>query len=108
MDESNYHELADSVLEHIFQTVEEADEEGVIDSDFHDGVINIVLPDGQEFVINKHSPTQQIWMSSPNSGARHFVYNEEENLWIDTRSEDDLMTLLQEDFDELTSINAAF
>ncbi len=81
MDESNFHELADTVLEHLAEAIEMADSEGVLEADLLDGVLTIVLPDGNEIVINKHAPSTRIWMSSPASGASYFSYDEDQDEW---------------------------
>ena len=35
------------------------------------GILQIELPDGGAYVVNKHTPNRQIWVSSPKSGAWH-------------------------------------
>lgn len=82
MDESIFHEKAEIVLQSLVDSVEIADEDGEIDIDYIDGVVNIMLPDGQEYVINTHEPTQQIWVSSPFSGSTKFSYDEDEDEWL--------------------------
>lgn len=61
------------------------------DVDLLEDAITITLPAGQQYVINKHGVTQQIWLSSPFSGAHHFAY--QEGLWTCTRTH-----VLLEDF----------
>ena len=56
------------------------------------------------FVLSIHNPTQQIWMSSPISGAHHFECKEEgrEFKWISTR--DNSINLLDKIDLELSSL----
>jgi frataxin len=82
MDDSIFQEKAEIILQSMVDAIEMADEEGEIDIDFIDGVANIILPDEQEYVINIHSPSQQIWVSSPFSGASKFSYDEDEDEWM--------------------------
>lgn len=82
MDETSFHEVADILLENLIEAIETADEKGVIDAEYISGVLTIKLPDGGEYVINKHEPSQQIWVSSPYSGAAKFSYNEDEDEWL--------------------------
>lgn len=81
MDESNFHELADTVLEQLAEAIEMADSEGTLEADLLEGVLTVALPDGNEIVINKHSPSTRIWMSSPASGASYFSYDEDQDVW---------------------------
>lgn len=88
MSESSFESLADSLLEAL--------EEGlgnVADAELQGGVLT-VEGDGGTWVVNKHAPTKQIWLSSPKSGARHYAFDEGSGLWRDTRGAGDLMTTL--------------
>jgi len=82
MDESVFHETADIILEDLVDGIEMADEEGEVEVDYIDGVVSIILPDGSEYIINKHEPSRQIWLSSPFSGSNKFSYNEDEDDWM--------------------------
>ena len=88
MSDSSFESLADSLLEAL--------EEGlgnVADAELQGGVLTVER-DGGTWVINKHAPTRQIWLSSPKSGARHYAFDEASGLWRDTRGSGDLMTIL--------------
>jgi frataxin len=88
MSDSSFESLADSLLEAL--------EEGlgtVADAELQGGVLT-VEGDGGTWVINKHAPTRQIWLSSPKSGARHYAFDHGSGLWRDTRGPGDLMTIL--------------
>jgi frataxin len=88
MSDSSFESLADSLLEAL--------EEGlgtVADAELQGGVLT-VEGDGGTWVINKHAPTRQIWLSSPKSGARHYAFDQGSGLWRDTRGSGDLMTIL--------------
>jgi frataxin len=88
MSDSSFESLADSLLEAL--------EEGignVADAELQGGVLT-VEGDAGTWVINKHAPTRQIWLSSPKSGARHYAFDPDSGLWRDTRGPGDLMTTL--------------
>jgi frataxin len=88
MSDSSFESLADSLLEAL--------EEGignVADAELQGGVLT-VEGDAGTWVINKHAPTRQIWLSSPKSGARHYAFDQGSGLWRDTRGPGDLMTTL--------------
>ena len=63
------------------------------DAELQGGILTI---DGEKgtWVVNKHAPTRQIWVSSPLSGARHFAFDEPSGEWRDTRGGPDLLSLL--------------
>lgn len=77
MDESQFHRLADETLERLAERIEDADEAGEIDVDLQEGVLTLELEDGRQYVINKHAAMQEVWVSSPVSGAHHFARKEE-------------------------------
>jgi frataxin len=88
MTEQAFESLADSLLAAL--------EEGIgaeADAERQGGVLTIDGDDGT-WVINKHAPTRQVWLSSPKSGARHYAFDAASGQWQDTRGGPDLLTLL--------------
>lgn len=88
MSEGEFHAVADEELEEIHDAVEEALEEGFeedFDCNMAQGVLNIVVSDRGTWVINKQSPNQQIWWSSPISGPMRFEYDSGKERWVNTR-----------------------
>ncbi|ARJ67547.1 iron donor protein CyaY [Magnetospirillum sp. ME-1] len=91
LDESRFASLADPLLERIADAVEDAMDDA--DADLHAGILTLTLPGIGQYVINKHSPNREIWLSSPKSGAHHFGWNGEK--WMSTRNaEIELLGLL--------------
>lgn len=87
--ESSYHEKADDALNKIQDTLEFYFEDNPqlapnTDINFSSGVLTIGLPHGT-WVLNKQTPNQQIWWSSPISGPRRYEYDEANKKWIWTR-----------------------
>ena len=76
MNETEFHKLADNMLEHMSNALEQADEQGALDVEYQVGIVTIELPDGKQFIVSKHAPSRQIWLSSPMSGGLHFGYNQ--------------------------------
>lgn len=84
LSESAFHSLADSLLAAL--------EEGAgADAELQGGVLTIEGEDGT-WIVNKHAPTRQIWLSSPQSGARHFAWDG--TAWTDTRGAGELLASL--------------
>ena len=88
MTHSAFETLADSLL----ATLEEALADHV-DAELQGGILT-VEGDAGTWIVNKHAPTQQIWLSSPVSGARHYAYDAGVGQWQDTRGGGDLLTVL--------------
>ena len=67
---------------------------GLADADveFEGGIVTVELADGGRYVINRHAPNRQIWVSSPRSGAWHFERRDDQ--WVSTRGSERLDTLL--------------
>lgn len=88
--ESAYHDIADETLESIQDAFDELFEENPqpnqeVEASLASGVLTIALPPHGTWVLNKQTPNQQIWWSSPLSGPRRYEYNDGE--WVFTREE---------------------
>lgn len=88
MSDSAFETLADSLL----ATLEEALGEHV-DAELQGGILT-VQGDAGTWIVNKHAPTRQIWLSSPLSGARHYAFDAAAGRWLDTRGGGDLLVVL--------------
>ena len=96
----NFQNLAKKTLEDIFNVTEKKSQDFDIDFEGENLIIEI---DSSTFVLSIHNPTQQIWLSSPLSGAHHFEYKEEGTgfKWLSTR--DNSINLLEKIDMELSS-----
>lgn len=63
-----------------------------LEVDFDAGNLTVELPDGGQYLLNKHYIHRQIWLSSPRSGAHHFEH--EGGSWRSTRGPQTLRALL--------------
>lgn len=84
MDESAFHSLADQTLARLYAAIETAVGDDA-EIDLRGGILTVELDDGRQYVINKHAPSQQIWLSSPVSGAGHFSHDAATDTWRSTR-----------------------
>ena len=96
----NFQNLAKKTLNDIFSLAEKKSQDFDVDFEGENLIIEI---NNSTFVLSIHNPTQQIWMSSPISGAHHFEYKEEgkQVKWISTR--DSSINLLEKLDMELSS-----
>lgn len=92
--------MSDSAFESLADSLLAALEEGIgahADAELQGGVLTVdgdAKGGGGTWVVNKHAPTQQIWLSSPQSGARHYAFDEGSGQWKDTRGGPDLVAHL--------------
>lgn len=92
MNEAEFERAAAEALESLFEQIE--DQLGDwLDVEITGGILQIELPDGGAYVINKHAPNREIWLSSPTSGAWHFAPHDD-GAWRSTRGTEELTQLL--------------
>lgn len=97
--EGAFHATADETLHAIQDTIEEVLEEFGIEFEisYASGVLTLNLPERGTWVINKQTPTQQLWWSSPISGPKRFEFNEKHGQWVLTKDETESITNLLAD-----------
>ena len=101
LEESAFETLARETLERFIDAIDEAMGE-VLDVDIQGGVLTIELDTGGQYVINKHAPSRQIWVSSPASGAAHFDYDGNTGQWVSSRGGAPLCELLADELSAAT------
>lgn len=82
IDESRFTTAADDLLNRIADSIDDVLGDDV-DAELHGGILTLSLDGGGQYVINKHGPNRQVWMSSPFSGASHYDFADGQ--WISTR-----------------------
>jgi frataxin len=100
MDDSTFESLAEATLSRLQAQIEAAFDD--VDIELRGGILTLELDDGRAYVINKHTPNRQIWLSSPVSGATHFAPDAQGRVWRSTRGEALLHPLLAAELAELT------
>ncbi|KAL7535785.1 hypothetical protein ACHAWF_005270 [Thalassiosira exigua] len=89
-----YHDAADEALHSVQDVVEDflekcfgdaENDDDIPEVNYADGVLTIYLPPHGTWVINKQTPNQQIWWSSPISGPRRYEYDEGRERWVFSR-----------------------
>jgi frataxin len=101
VDTNAFETLAQKTLERLFDALEDAIGADA-DVDFEGGILTIELEDGRQYVINKHTASQEIWLSSPISGAVHFAHDADTGQWASTRGSEVLMCVLSTELETLT------
>lgn len=81
MQEKDFEELAAKTLNKIADILDRFDEAGDLEVDYQNGIITITLDSGKQFIVNRHAPSRQIWLSSPLGGGKHFSYDAASGNW---------------------------
>jgi frataxin len=100
MENSQFERLADATLAQFLSAIEAA--AGDLDAEVVNGILTIELESGGKYLLNRHAPNRELWLSSPVSGAWHFAWSEGENAWISTRGAERLDALLGRELSEAT------
>jgi frataxin len=90
MSDSAFESLADSLLAALEEAIGD-------DAELQGGILTV---EGEgTWIVNKHAPTRQVWLSSPVSGARHYAFDAQSGQWKDTRGGADLLAVLAAELD---------
>jgi frataxin len=98
-DETTFETVAEALLRHWFDEIDKA-HANIADVELQSGVLTIEIEGAGVFVLNKHGPLRQLWLSSPVSGASHYTYDQATGGWRSTRGGDDLATVLEAELEE--------
>jgi CyaY protein len=91
--ETEFIAAADATLATIGLALDAALETGNADIDWNlnDGILEIECADGSKLIVNRHVPNRELWVAA-RAGGFHFRAGA--GLWRDTRSGDDLASVL--------------
>ena len=78
MDESEFNQRVDSVIELIEDGLDESDAD--LDYDTAGGILTITFENGSKVILNRQTPLQQIWVATK-SGGFHFDFNDDSDAW---------------------------
>lgn len=107
MDESAFQAAAEATLGRLYAAIDERLGDD-IDAELRGGILTLEFEDGRQYVINKHAPTRQLWLSSPVSGVAHFDYDEASRSWRSTRGGPPLVERLAAELAAATGRDIAF
>lgn len=88
MDDKEFERLAETILASIESMLEDKDLDFEV---MPGGVIEVDLASDGKIIINRHRPSQEIWVAA-RSGAWHYRFDGA--VWRDTRSGEELLTRL--------------
>lgn len=91
MNDTQYHELADQMLEQLQEAVDEVEFD--LDYESAGGIVEVLFPNGTKIIVNKQAPLHQLWVATKFNG-HHFEYKD--GVWIDNRTDQEFWTLINE------------
>lgn len=83
----------DTQTEALFDTLVSHIEAQVPDCihDQTEGRLTLTLPDNSCYLLHQNNVLQQIWLSSPVSGAHHYTYDRVRGAWVSVRNQEDIL-----------------
>lgn len=103
LDDRRFQALADRTLGALMAALEEALGDRA-EVELLSGILTIAPEAGGQYVVNKHAPTRQLWLSSPSSGAWHFAWDDQAQGWKSTRGGETLPEVLARDLARATGL----
>ncbi|MFK5986861.1 MAG: iron donor protein CyaY [Pseudomonadota bacterium] len=93
MTESEFNDCIDDIIINIEEQMDELDTE--VDYETTSGILTLIMADQSQIIINRQSANLQLWMAAK-SGGYHFVYDEKQQQWLDTRSQKSFINSLNQ------------
>ena len=110
MNNAEYIEIAEALYELIEDTLDNWDNPNGVALDYENasGVLTIECEDTQtQVIISRQQATHQIWVAAK-SGGFHHVYDDDENVWRCTKTNETLGELLSRTCTEQSSADVSF
>ena len=85
-DESQFTRIAGAALRELESWLEHADTQALLDIDSTEATLTLSHRNGMQWIVSRHIPTRQLWLSSPISGGTHFPYDRTDWVLADGRS----------------------
>lgn len=95
IDEPTFRRVSDQALEALKQSLIRSEEDGDFEAEEKNGVLNVLFEDGAaKFVFTPQTPVRQIWISALTSSFK-LEWSEDRQLFILTKTGEDLRTLTE-------------
>ncbi|QMV15900.1 iron donor protein CyaY [Vibrio spartinae] len=92
MNDTEFHQLVDQMLEQIEQMIDDSGAD--IDYETTGNVMTLDFEDRSQIVINRQEPMHEIWLASK-SGGFHFQYTDQQ--WICSKTGLELIALIRQE-----------
>jgi CyaY protein len=100
---TQFNEIADALFEAIVEKIDATD--AADDIELNQGVLEVTCINKSKIIINRHAPTQEIWVAAK-SGGYHFKWAD--GTWVDTRSGEALSEAISRVVFEQSGVQVAF
>ena len=100
---TEFNETVDALFDQIVETIDESN--AADDVELNQGVLEVTCIDNSKIIINRHAPTQEIWVAAK-SGGYHFRWAD--GVWLDTRSGEPLSAAISRVLFEQTGQRVSF
>jgi len=100
---TEFNEIVDALFDQFVEALDSTD--AVDDVELNQGVLEITCDDGSKIIVNRHAPTQEIWVAA-RSGGYHFRQTDQG--WVDTRSSEPLASAMSRVVREQTGVTVKF
>lgn len=100
---TEFNECVDALFEQVMETIDAS--EAADDVELNQGVLEITCQDRSKIIVNRHAPTQEVWVAAK-SGGYHFRWAN--GVWLDTRSGETLSDALTRVIFEQTQARITF
>ncbi|MCH1553276.1 MAG: iron donor protein CyaY [Luminiphilus sp.] len=91
---ADYYQRIDETFESVESRLEVLDSDPDIVS--AEGVLNVTFVNGVVFVFSRQPAVEQLWLATPGGGF-HFVWDDAEACWVDTKSGREFVSLLTDE-----------
>ncbi|MBM3567536.1 MAG: iron donor protein CyaY [Alphaproteobacteria bacterium] len=96
LEESRFVRLASGFIDRAAEAIEDAAADRA-EVDLQGGILTVAIEGVGQYVLNRHGPMRQLWLSSPRSGASHYDYDQASGRWRDSRGGPDLASRWREE-----------
>lgn len=93
MDESEFNQRVDDILEQIEDAIDDTGAD--IDYDTAGGILTLSFENDSKIIVNRQTPVRQIWVAT-RQGGFHFVYNQDTDQWQLEGGEQELFDALSQ------------
>ena len=100
---TQFNENVEALFERIVATIDATD--AADDIELNQGVLEITCENHSKIIINRHAPTQEIWVAAK-SGGYHFKWAD--GTWVDTRSSEVLSDAVSRVVFEQSGVRVTF
>ena len=100
---TEFNEAIDTLFEQVVEIIDTTD--AADDIELNQGVLEIICVNKSKIIINRHAPTQEVWVAAK-SGGYHFKWAD--GAWTDTRSGEALSNAISRVLFEQSGVRVAF